>query len=153
MNEIDIITRLEPEPEWLDSYEEYVRLILEKEGLTNWEISLTLCHDPYIKELNSLYRGKDEPTDVLSFCQNEGESIGEFDLETVSAGDIVISLDTLQKHAGVFNVTLEEELKRVTIHGILHLKGMDHDTNNSEEAMLQHQETLLEETAGIKVLG
>ncbi|OQY33076.1 MAG: rRNA maturation RNase YbeY [Spirochaetaceae bacterium 4572_59] len=151
MSEIDIISQLEPMPEWLDKLESYVQLVLEKEELANWEISLTLCHDPYIKELNSLYRSKDEPTDVLSFCQNEGEFIDRPSSDLVSAGDIVISMDTLKNHVGQFEVSLEEELKRVIIHGILHLKGMDHETNDQEEKMLKHQEILLDDLKSFRI--
>lgn len=144
MNEIDIISQLDAEPDWLEALQGFARAVLEKENLTNWEISLTLCHDPYIKELNSLYRGKDEPTDVLSFCQGEGEFIDNAEDGPVPAGDIVVSMDTLEKHARTFDVPLEEELKRVVIHGILHLKGMEHESNDPEEKMLRYQETLLE---------
>ena len=145
MSEVDIISQLEPEPEWLDKLESFVLAVLEKEELANWEISLTLCHDPYIKELNGLYRDKDEPTDVLSFCQNEGTFIDQKDTELIPAGDIVVSMDTLTRHAAEFEVSLEEELKRCVIHGILHLKGMEHESNDLDEKMLKHQEKLLDE--------
>ncbi|QEN07704.1 rRNA maturation RNase YbeY [Oceanispirochaeta crateris] len=151
MTEIDIISRLEVEPSWLEQYQEFVQAILEAEKLTDWEISLTLCHDPYIKELNAQYRDKDEPTDVLSFSQNEGEEIMSIPGDQVSAGDIIISMDTLAEHSNLFSVSLEEELKRVTIHGILHLKGMTHETRNSNEKMLQYQEELLKKTEAIRV--
>jgi probable rRNA maturation factor len=151
MSEIDVLSHIEPAPEWLEELQRFVHAILEKENLTNWEISLTLCHDPYIKELNSLYRGKDEPTDVLSFCQNEGTFIDQSETELLSAGDIVVSMDTLKKNAVDFDVPLEEELKRVVIHGILHLKGMNHETNDLEEKMLMHQETLLGDLRSFRI--
>ena len=71
--------------------------------------------------------------------------------QQLSAGDIIISMDTLERHAGLYNVPLEEELKRVTIHGILHLKGMTHETREPEEEMLQYQESILAKTADYKV--
>ena len=151
MSEIDIISQLETEPAWLDRLELFVNTLLEQEDLANWEISLTLCHDPYIKELNSLYRGKDEPTDVLSFCQNEGALINQLEKELFSAGDIVISMDTLNRHAVEFDVSLEEELKRVIIHGVLHLKGMEHETNDLGEKMLKHQEKILDNLRSFRV--
>ncbi|MDC7240071.1 MAG: rRNA maturation RNase YbeY [Spirochaetales bacterium] len=114
-------------------------------------MSLTLCHDPFIRELNASYRDRDEPTDVLSFCQNEGDEIVNFPGQQLSAGDIIISMDTLEAHSKEFSVPLEEELRRVTIHGILHLKGMDHETNDPGEEMLKYQEELLKKTSGIKV--
>jgi len=151
MSEIDIISQLNDEPEWMDRYKLFVQSILEAENLTDWEISLTLCHDPYIKELNAHYREKDEPTDVLSFSQNEGDAIVPVPGENISAGDIVISMDTLRRHSELYRVSLEEELKRVTIHGILHLNGMSHQTRNSDEKMLLHQEDLLKKKGDIRV--
>ena len=151
MTEIDIISRLDEEPGWLDNYSAFVQAILKLEDLTEWEISLTLCHDAYIKELNATYRDKDEATDVLSFCQNEGDEIMSFPGQQLSAGDIIVSMDTLKRNAELYSVPLEEELKRVTIHGILHLKGMTHETREPEEEMLQYQENLLEKTAEFKV--
>jgi len=151
MTEIDIISQLNEEPEWMERYKLFVQSVLEAEKLTDWEISLTLCHDPYIKELNAHYREKDEPTDVLSFCQNEGDQIIQIPGENLSAGDIVISMDTLVRHSELYSVPLEEELKRVTIHGILHLKGMTHETRNSDEEMLIHQEDLLKQTGDVRV--
>ncbi|MBF9015056.1 MULTISPECIES: rRNA maturation RNase YbeY [unclassified Oceanispirochaeta] len=151
MTEIDIISRLEEEPGWLENYSAFVQAVLTLEDLTEWEISLTLCHDAYIKELNATYRDKDEATDVLSFCQNEGDEIMSFPGQQLSAGDIIVSMDTLERNAELYSVPLEEELKRVTIHGILHLKGMTHETREPEEKMLQYQENLLEKTAEFKV--
>lgn len=151
MIEIDIISRLDEEPGWLDDYSKFVQAVLKLENLMEWEISLTLCHDAYIKELNSTYRDKNEATDVLSFCQNEGDEIMSFPGQQLSAGDIIVSMDTLGRHAELYNVPLEEELKRVTIHGILHLKGMTHETREPEEEMLQYQESILVQTADYKV--
>ncbi|MDC7232241.1 MAG: rRNA maturation RNase YbeY [Spirochaetales bacterium] len=151
MTEIDIISQLQEEPDWLENYRIFVQAVLEHENLTDREISLTLCHDEYIKELNATYRDKDEATDVLSFCQNEGDEIMSFPGQQLSAGDIVISMDTLERHSELYSVALEEELKRVTIHGILHLKGMTHETREPDEEMLQYQETILAGTADLKV--
>ncbi|MDR2182110.1 MAG: rRNA maturation RNase YbeY, partial [Treponema sp.] len=60
-------------------------------------------------------------------------------------GDIVISLDALAENAVFFDVSPEDELRRLLIHGILHLTGMDHATNEMAEPMLQKQEALLGE--------
>ena len=151
MNEIDVISQLEAVPPWLEQLELFAFRVLSEEGLSNWEISLTLCHDPYIKELNSLYRDKDEPTDVLSFCQNEGDEHFPTGTDIISAGDIIVSMDTLERHAEEFGVSLEEELKRVVIHGVLHLKGMQHETNDLEEKMLKHQEKLLGDLESFRI--
>jgi probable rRNA maturation factor len=131
-----------PEPSWLDRMEAFVCLVLANLGRDNWEVSLVLCNDPAIATLNADYRGKEGPTDVLSFPQVENASeipvAGPF-----LAGDIVISLDTLQSNAEYFNVDPDEEFKRLLIHGILHLSGFDHETNEADEPMLVEQERLV----------
>jgi probable rRNA maturation factor len=96
------------------------------------------CNNLYIKKLNAQYRNKDEATDVLSFPLGETGPDGQY-----LAGDIVISLDALDENSRYFNVTQDEELRRLLIHGILHLSGADHDTNNGKEPMLETQEALL----------
>jgi probable rRNA maturation factor len=67
-------------------------------------------------------------------------------------GDIVISLESLAENSGYFHVSQDEELRRLLIHGILHLDGYDHDTNEGTEPMLQLQERLLAELAGEYIL-
>ena len=66
-------------------------------------------------------------------------------MEWFSAGDIVISVDTLAKNAVEFDVSQDQELKRLLIHGILHLSGMDHSDNSPEQPMLQFQEIVLQD--------
>jgi len=90
-------------------------------------------------------RKKDEPTDILSFPQfekNEIETMPHYET-TVCAGDLVISLPSVRKNAEEFRVLFNEELRRVLIHGILHLKGLDHSTNDEMEPMLLFQEEIL----------
>ena len=83
-------------------------------------------------------------SDVLSF--NSGSIYQDEDeLEWFSAGDIVISVDTLAKNAVEFDVSQDQELKRLLIHGVLHLSGMDHSDNSPEQPMLQLQEILLQD--------
>lgn len=143
-------------PEWSDSVVRFCKKVLTKIDIDGWEVSLLFCNDAFMQELNRHYRGKDEPTDVLSFAeyadmQEKGFSSPE-DYATITAGDIVISLETLKRHSREFFVTEDEELKRLLIHGILHLTGMDHLSNSPEEEMLQKQEELMKQTAGETIL-
>lgn len=112
------------------------------------EISLLITGDEHIRLLNHQFRHKDSATDVLTFPWDEGEAFplpeGE-EAETQPLGDVVISLATLQENAKYFKVSPEEELKRVVIHGFLHLMGKDHLTNDADEPMLKEQEKILEE--------
>lgn len=89
------------------------------------EVSLLFTDDAEIQELNGHYRGKDMPTDVLSFSQLEGELPPG--VAPSALGDVVISLETAARQALELNVSEEEELLRLLVHGILHLFGYDHE--------------------------
>ncbi|MBN1523666.1 MAG: rRNA maturation RNase YbeY [Spirochaetales bacterium] len=134
------------EPPWLASYHLVCEKILAQRNKTNWEVSVMLCSDRIMHQLNMQYRQKDSPTDVLSFSQQEGEGIPLHEENGVcSAGDIVISLDTIQRNAEKYSISMKEELVRVFIHGLLHLEGYDHRSNNTDEPMLRLQEQILQE--------
>jgi len=103
------------------------------EALTPREIELTLCDDAAIRSLNREYRHIDKATDVLSFPL-------EGDLPGQPLGSLVISLDHVRARAQELGHRPEEELALLFIHGLLHLLGYDHETDNgemrSEEARL-----------------
>ena len=69
------------------------------------------------------------------------------------SGDIAISLDTLRENAGRFRISEDEELRRLLIHGILHLDGMEHPTNRETEPMLQLQENILTKLSAGHIIG
>jgi probable rRNA maturation factor len=123
---------------WLDACREFTAAVLRELGVEDWEVSLVLCNDAFIRELNARYRGLAAPTDVLSFPQKPGEGPAN-----QVAGDIVISLDTLARNAAREGESRETELKRLLIHGMLHLRGLDHPEEGASE-MLRTQERLLE---------
>ena len=122
--------------------ENFISEVLKNLNLKNWDISLLFCDDAFIQNLNKQYRDIDSPTDVLSFEQGD-EYFDEAGETRFMAGDIVISLDSLSFNAEEFNVEINEELKRLIVHGILHLNGMDHSDNSPEQKMLKFQEELL----------
>jgi probable rRNA maturation factor len=105
-----------------------------------------LCGDKTIMALNTQYRNRAEATDVLSFAL--GAESPQEDGVRFLPGDIVISLDTLRENAHYFRTSEEEELRRLVIHGILHLDGMDHRTNDDTEPMIALQEDLLKTFKG-----
>ncbi len=147
MNTVDINyenVKLSPVDENIPKFCLHVLNFLE---ISNWEISILICDNIIIKELNNKFRNINESTDVLSFNQ---ELIPLDNI--IYAGDIVISLETVKQHADIFNVSIDEELKRVLIHGILHLKGMDHKTNLGDEEMMILQEKILSELSGDAIL-
>ncbi len=136
---------LEP-PSWLDRYYLFIHDILLSLAVTGAEVSVVLCDDAHIQKLNATYRSRDEATDVLSFVADEGEKLPlPTALSMQPLGDVVISLPYVRRQAEEFSVPFEEEVRRVTIHGILHLLGHDHTSNDFEqEPMLQHQEVILQ---------
>ena len=126
--------------------------VLKKLGKERWEVSVLFTGDAFIQKLNREYRGKDEPTDVLSFAQLDTEESFPAPKDRFYAGDIVISMETLAKNAEYFNISMNDELKRLLIHGILHLSGMDHENNNPDQEMLVYQEKILKQFTGVVLL-
>ena len=120
-------------PAWKRRVPPFCRKVLLAAGQAAWEISLLFCDDARIAELNAKYRGNNRPTDVLSFPLDQKETV---------AGDIAISLPAMRRNAASFGVTENEELKRLLIHGILHVAGMDHGKGRSGP-MLDLQEKLM----------
>ena len=128
-------------PSWSGYACNFTLKVLDEINRDNWELSVVFCTDSKIKELNNQYRNKNEPTDILSF--NLGETIKEGDKTVYLPGDIIISLDSLRENAVYFQIPEDEELRRLLIHGILHLEGMDHETLDCNEPMLKLQEEIL----------
>lgn len=123
---------------WLESLKETLPVA------NGYEVSLRLTSDREIQVLNSQYRQKNQPTDVLAFAALE-VSIPipiEFD-EPVYLGDIIISLDTAMKQALTHHHSLESELAWLASHGLLHLIGWDHPDEASLTKMLKKQQDLL----------
>lgn len=122
----------------------FAKKVLERIDHEYCDLSVHFCTNETIKNLNQQYRGKDEATDILSF--ESGETYQDADgEEREMLGEIIISLETLKENAEYFAVPIDEELMRLVIHGILHLDGLDHATNEKEEPMLEMQEILLAE--------
>ena len=143
MNKVFFRAEGRPLPSWTKEAGTFIRRVLETLGLKNWEVSVLFCTNKYIKTLNAQYRETDKATDILSFPQGDEGPGGQY-----LAGDIVISLDALEENATFFKVSEDEELRRLLIHGILHLYGYDHATNSKGEPMLKLQEEILAGAGG-----
>ena len=130
-------------PAWFDEskIEAYMLDVLKKLNYDGEEISILFCNDDYIHELNKNYRDIDSATDILSF--ENGEKYSDDEGEWLSAGDIALSLETLPKNAEYFGVSENEELKRLLIHGILHLNGYDHGDEHIEPGVAPTDEMLV----------
>jgi probable rRNA maturation factor len=90
-------------------------------------VNLLVTHSADVRELNRRYRGKDQPTDVLSFPAVPALNNG-------FAGDIVISGDIAARNARAYGHATANELKILILHGVLHLAGHDHETDAGEMA-------------------
>lgn len=146
------------EPVWLLNAERFLLKALEAGGYDGEEISVMFCSDNCIRKLNREYRNIDEETDVLSF-EDGSRYTDEDGLKWTSAGDIAISLETLPKNAAYFEVSEDEELKRLLIHSMLHLNGLDHGEEHvvkGEEPvcpMLKKQKEILEALKQETIIG
>jgi len=94
-----------------------------------------LSGDGLLRELNRIYRGIDEPTDVLSFCQEEGSPLASASDNALILGDVVVSLDRARVQAAERGHSLEHEIAFLVAHGVLHLLGYDHETVEDESYM------------------
>jgi len=150
MNTVNASAEDIPLPAWSGKMCGFALKVLEKINRGNWELSILLCGEKTITQLNTKYRNKAEPTDILSF--NQGVTIQENGKTVYLPGDIVISLDNMRENAGFFKIPEDEELRRLVIHGILHLDGMDHETNNADEPMLKLQEDILNSLKNEQIL-
>jgi len=91
------------------------------------EVDILLSTDAELKRLNRTFRGKNKPTDVLSFPTPP-------EIADEHAGDLAISVETAARQAESFGHTLAEEIRILILHGLLHLNGMDHETDQGQMA-------------------
>lgn len=113
------------------------RLAVGEEGLV--EVGVTLTSDEGIAALNAEWRGKQGPTDVLSFpCAPMAFLAGTGEPQPV--GDLVVSLDAARRQAAERGHGLRDELRVLLLHGALHLEGRDHELGEAEEAQMAEEE-------------
>ena len=112
------------------AYEDWLSEVITSENKTEGEINYIFCDDDYLLEINQQYLDHDTLTDIISFDYSIGNDLH---------GDIFISIDRVRENALDFNVSFEEELKRVLVHGILHYCGYK-DKSESEEQLMRQKE-------------
>lgn len=104
------------------------------------EVSVLLTNESVIQSLNRQYRNIDTSTDVLAFAMREG---GGEPMNPYLLGDVVISVPTAQRQALAQNHSLDREIANLTVHGVLHLLGYDHDIPADATIMFEKQEAIL----------
>ncbi|GIN74995.1 MULTISPECIES: rRNA maturation RNase YbeY [Bacillus] len=131
----------------LAEIEKILQFAAAEEGVADGaEVSVTIVNNEEIQEINKEYRGKDYPTDVISFALEED---GEGEIEIIGAdmppvlGDIIISADKAREQAEEYGHSLMRELGFLTVHGFLHLLGYDHMTEEEEKEMFTKQKEIL----------
>ena len=111
-------------------YEDWISRIIESEGFDEGEINYIFCDDEYLHKINVEYLDHDTLTDIISF---------DYTVGNVLQGDIFISIERVRDNANDFNVSFEEELKRVLSHGVLHYCGYK-DKSPKDEALMRSKE-------------
>lgn len=108
-------------------------------------LSLQIQSEEQIQQINRDFRGKDKPTDVLSFPQFENMRAGDFDfmVPEVELGDIIICHEVCQRQADEFSLEYIEEFYHLAVHGFLHVCGYDHELSESEQALMEGLEQKL----------
>jgi probable rRNA maturation factor len=120
------------------------RRLLAEVGEGDSALSLSLVGDDAIRSLNREYRGRDAATDVLTFPLD-----GAADPAVVERllGDVVISVETARRQAAAYDAPVQREIYRLLIHGLLHLKGYDHEAVAERRRMRRQERRLADAIA------
>ncbi|MDZ5470946.1 rRNA maturation RNase YbeY (plasmid) [Bacillus sp. 31A1R] len=135
--------------EQIETIEKLLNFAADKENIeTGSEVSVTFVSNEKIQEINREYRGKDQPTDVISFALEE---MGEGEIEVSGGhmprilGDIIISVTRTKEQAEDYGHSFLRELGFLSVHGFLHLLGYDHENEEDEKIMFDRQREILDE--------
>jgi rRNA maturation RNase YbeY len=113
----------------------WISKVITKYGFTEGEINYIFCNDEYLLKLNVEFLNHDTLTDIISFDYTLGSQI---------SGDIFISIERVQENAVELSQTLENELHRVIIHGVLHYLGYKDKTSAQKQLMRAEEDKCLE---------
>ena len=119
----------------VENYPKWLALVALKFNKTISDITYVLTSDEQVYKLNLDFLGHDYYTDVLTFDRSVGDSL---------SGDIYVSLDRVKENAERYNETFAEELRRVMVHGMLHLIGIDDKNEEDEQRMRRSENEALE---------
>jgi len=126
-----------------------LRKALRLLGLRRAELSILFVNDRRMRILNRQYRGVDRTTDVLSFPQIEHCSkLSALSSKQFVLGDIIINLHKAKRQAAEYGLTLDEELKKLLIHGLVHLLGYNHEKSRHHENKMEKKEKELLDAIG-----
>lgn len=142
--QISVVSHREPELLDLTAFERLSAFVLEREEAPDAvELSIAIVEITEMADLNATYRQKDGPTDVLSFpCDDPCPVTGPD--EPVMLGDVVIAPEVAIAQAIEYGHTVEEELNLLLVHGVLHLMGYDHESDDDAAVMQARERVLLD---------
>ena len=125
-----------------------IQKILNLMDYGEFDLGILLTDNATIQKYNKEYRGKDEPTDILSFSYHPslktGERIKPKTEEDKNLGDLIISLEYVQVDAPKWGQLFEERMRILLVHGICHLLGYKHKTDEEYKVMKKQEDYLLE---------
>lgn len=130
--------RLRRNPVKLSAFSRFAQRILDLLREPQAELSLELIGSQRMRRLNREFRGKDRPTDVLAFPMREAPHS-----RPDVIGDVVIAMPVAMAQARCYHHSLDEELIRLLVHGVLHLLGYDHERGEREARKMRSKESLL----------
>ena len=141
MVEYDIINMTDTDIVELDTIKKVIDHTLEKEQVTSAIFSIIIVDNDKIHELNKNYRNIDRVTDVISFALEDVKDNFKSDIRLL--GDIYISIDKAVAQSEEYGHSLLRELSFLSVHGLLHLLGYDHQTDIEEKIMKDKTEVIL----------
>ena len=112
----------------------WLRFVAEAEAKRIGDVNIIFCSDPYILDVNINYLGHDYYTDIITFDYVEGD---------VLSGDLFISIDSVRENASFYGADFPTELRRVMVHGLLHLIGYDDHTPEEQKVMRNKEDYYL----------
>ena len=143
MRNIGIFNETQEKVENLEVLEPLLTYALEVENVDNLEFNVIIINNEEIHKINKEYRGRDRPTDVISFALEDYKDI-KYENDYRVLGDIYISIDKVKEQAKEYGHSEKRELAFLAVHGLLHLLGYDHMEKEDEKVMFSRQELILD---------
>ena len=118
-------------------------LMGQLDTLKNHLVHIVFSSNQRIRSLNKSYRHKDDFTDVLTFVYEKGgqKSLPKFYKKSLPHGEVYISVETAERQSSLHRVSLSDELCLLSVHGILHVLGFDHERSEKDRQLMQAQES------------
>ena len=131
---IEVVNRQRKIPVDVEGWQHFTNRALKSTSNETSDVTIAFVSDRHMRELNRQWRGKTGTTDVLSFPAGKDEFANP---DGSNLGDVVISLEQATRQAKEHGLSLDEEIAQLILHGLLHLCGYDHETDNGQMNRLE----------------